>query len=78
MIFEKPQICAETRRKPQIGVCPLRFVPLSAALSTLKLGLTLRLGTTRAKLKKNKTNANVHGEVSWQSGLGQPLGWTSS
>ena len=27
----KPQIFAGTRRKPQIGVCPLRFVPLSAA-----------------------------------------------
>ena len=28
----KPLIFAGNRRKPQIGVCPLRFVPLSAAL----------------------------------------------
>ena len=30
----KPQKTAGTRRKPQIGVCPFRFVPLSAAQST--------------------------------------------
>ena len=29
----EPQIFAGTCRKPQIGVCPLRFVPLSAALT---------------------------------------------
>ena len=29
----KPLKTAGTRRKPQIGVCPLRFVPLSAALT---------------------------------------------
>ena len=28
-----PQKTAGTRRKPQIGVCPLTFVPLSAALN---------------------------------------------
>ena len=28
----KPQKTAGTRSKPQIGVCPLRFVPSSAAL----------------------------------------------
>ena len=27
-----PQKAAGTRRKPQIGICPLGFVPLSAAL----------------------------------------------
>ena len=31
----KPQKTAGTRSKPQIGVCPLRFVPLSAALCLL-------------------------------------------
>ena len=31
----KLQKTAGTRRKPQIGVCPLRFVPLSAALISL-------------------------------------------
>ena len=31
----KPQKTADFRREPQIGVCPLRFVPLSAALESL-------------------------------------------
>ena len=31
----KPQETAGTRRKLQIGVCPLRFVPLSAALKRI-------------------------------------------
>ena len=32
----EPQMFAGNRRKPQIGVCPLRFVPLSAALKTIR------------------------------------------
>ena len=36
----KPQKNAGTRRKPQIGVCPLWFVPLSAALFWSRGGLT--------------------------------------
>ena len=40
----KPQKIAGTRRKPRIGVCPLRFVPFSAALQRSGEGVVRRNG----------------------------------
>ena len=61
----KPQIFSGTRRKPQIGVCPLRFAPLSVALVAPNYCSEKNLppGKSPAKASKSSTSKIPHSHV---------------
>ena len=61
----KPQKTAGARRKPLIGVCPLRFVPLSAALNSQ--GRILAVWILAAKLPNSDLNFAVDFLVDFSS-----------